>query len=496
MTPQRYTGILCGIAVALTVALAPALAIGSPPDDDITFWVKVALNGDSHVDAAGIEVTTDDGVVTLSGTAQNLATKQYAVQDAEKINGVIGVVDRVELALGWRPDFDIVQDVRHRIINNEMIATSWITVVSSNGAVTLTGKVGSWAEKQEAGIVAVEVRGVRKVNNEITVKYASNRSAKDIKEDVEAKLDLDTYLNGLPVSVTVKDGVVTLSGTVGNEFERDRAEREVRYLAGVSDVKNDLKVEWWENRGARTSRPKTPSDSELRKRVTSTIERDSRINASKVDVDASHGHVTLTGSVPFMYEKRIAEDDATNTIGVAWVTNDLLVTGVHREDNAILTDVHSNLDSDYLLGGMDIATRVHHGTVTLTGDVATKWERQHAEDLITRVPGVKKIRNHLKVDRNQFSDDALTRRITSRLSRNWITAPVREKIDVNVKGGVVTLIGEVDTWAERTEAAQIALHTPGVWSVHDVLAVHGVPYPWDEWDEEILVFEPYYSIWP
>lgn len=485
---------LCGAVVVVATMTAPALA-GSPSDGDIALWVKSALRHDPHVDPAGITVEVKKGIVTLTGGAHNLASKTAALEEAKKIDGVVGIIDELHVSTGWRPDADVAQDVRHRIVNNEMIESSWISTTCKDGTVTMHGKVGSWAEKQEAGIVAGEVRGVRKIVNDLSVDYSGLRSDEEIKQDAEAKLDLDVYLNGLPITVAVNDGVVTLSGSVGSKFEKDRADREVRYLSHVTRVENDLKVEYWEKRGTRTEQPKPPSNHELKKRVKRMLEQDTRVKASKIDVDTASGHVTLSGSVPYSYQKRIAEEDAKHTIGTAWVTNHLLVTGIHREDPSIRSDILSNLDSDYSLSGMGVSAYVKDGTVTLSGYVNSGWEKQHAEEVVTRVRGVKDIKNHIKVEHDQFSDSALVRDVRNRFSHNWITSPVHKDISVSIADGVATLTGDVDTWRERAEAARVALGTAGIWGVHNRTTVRGVAYPWDEWDEEVVVLEPYWWIW-
>jgi osmotically-inducible protein OsmY len=227
-----------------------------------------------------------------------------------------------------------------------------------------------------------------------------------------------------------------------------------------------------------------------------TIEHDGRVDGSKIDVEASHGHVTLIGSVPHMYEKRIIEQDVRNTVGVAWVTDELLVSGVRRGDDAILSDILANLESDYLLNGIDLTIRVHRGVVKLAGDVSNDWEREHAEELVVRIPGVTKIVNDVKVEANHYSNAAAKKKLAERLSQNWITAPVHQAIDVEIENGVVTLTGEVSNWAQRAEAAQISLNTPGIWAVHDNLAVRDVSYPWELWDDEVVVRIPDRPIWP
>jgi len=482
-------------AMAIAVASTPALA-SSPKDIDITTWVKSALRHDPHVDPAGIKIQVRKGVVTLTGGVSNLTAKKFALGEAKKINGVVGVIDELYVKTRYRPDSDIVQDVRHRIVDNAMIESSSIVTVCEDGVVTLTGDVDSWAEKQEAGVIAGEVTGVKKVVNDLSIIYTGTRSDQELKKDAEARLDTDVYLNGLPIKIEVENGVVTLTGSVGSQFEMDRAERKLRYMAEVRDVKNNLTVKFWEKGGTRVKASKPPTDRELKKDVKRALEVDSRVDASKIDVDASYGNVILNGTVPYSYEARVAEQDARDTIGTAWVTDHLTVAGAVRDDFEIRSDILSNFDSDYSLGGMDITVRVNKGAVTLDGYVNTNWEKQHARDVARRIRGVKKVKNHIKVERDQYSDIALANEVRKRLDHNWITSPVHKDIIVSVDGGVATLAGDVDTWSERAEAARVTLGTEGVWSVVNRMTVLGVEYPWDEWVDEVTVVEPYWWVWP
>jgi osmotically-inducible protein OsmY len=493
MKQSRF--VMSSIVLGLCLAgAAPALA-AAPSDSDITTWVQTALRQDHHVDPAGIEIKTDAGVVTLSGSVGNLATRQRALDDVKKIDGVIGVVDKLGVKTTWRPDADIVGDVLNRIIHNQMISTRLIGVTCNEGAVTLTGVVGSWAELQEAGILAAEVQGVRSLDNKLTLEFTGVRSDDDIKKDVESVLDLDVYLNGLPITASVKNGVVTLSGSVGSYFERDRADTEVRYISHLMGVNNQLKVEGKENLGVRIAASMSVSDKELAKRVTSVLTIDSRVDPSKITVTAASGHVTLAGSVPFGYQKRIAEEDARTTMGTAWVTNELLVPGVRRGDASLRSDILSNFDSDYLLSGMDVTVQVKSGRVTLGGYVNNKAEQAHAEEIVARIVGVNEIKNNIKVDQDQFSDMALTRAVRNRLEHNWLTSGVHDNITVTTHDGSATLTGVVNTWSERAQAGRVALQTAGVWNVHNRLSVRGAAYPWDEWDERTLYYSPYYWVW-
>jgi osmotically-inducible protein OsmY len=479
------------LAVFLAVLMASqAFAAHKVEDADMTYWVKDAFLHDPLVDASKITVSTKKGIVTLSGSVDNLASKKYADLEAKKIRGVLGVVNKIGVTPSYRSDADIRNAVRRRILNSAVIESQRMTVTCLDGKVTLAGTVDSWSESEQAGLLASEVRGVKDVKNDIWLEYKTERSDQEIKNDAVAQLKRDVYLSGLPITVTVKDGVITLSGSVGNAYEKDLADSEVRYISHVKNVKNKLKVEWWENRGARKKKT-WPSNDALKKAVWAELDQDTRVDALDITINVSDGHVTLNGSVANYYQKRIAGKDVRNVVGVAWVTDNLFTHVEKREDWAIRDDVQFNLDTDYILESFALNTKVIGGIVTVTGDVNTWYEKMHAGDVAVRVRGVKEVVNEITVHRNAWKQDAqLVKTVKSRLMWNWSTFKVYDKIGVTVKDGVVTLTGDVNTWSERKEAGRVALHTKGVWEVDNQLTVDGYDYPWDEYHYKWSYYEP------
>jgi osmotically-inducible protein OsmY len=468
-------------AVAVLLGgLAPMVAHAAVLDSTINHYVNDALRDDSRVDAAEITVTTKDGIVTLSGTVDNLAAKNYAVLETEKINGVLSVIDRLTVTPAFRLDTDIANSIRRRILNSPVIDSQGINVNCKEGVVTLAGEVNTYVEGRQAGLLASEVGGVKDVKNNIITKWSSDRSDQAIKGDVLAALEQNVYLTGMPFTVTVNDGVVTLSGVVGNAYEKRQAYDSVRWISDVKDVKNDLTVVWYENNGAREER-KIPSDSDIKAAVRKTLDQDSRVNAYDIALSVSYGNVTLNGSVYSHYERDVAERDAKNVVGVGWVTNNLFPSVDRREDWEIAEDIQFNLNTDSLTDGFDLHANVKDAIVTLTGTVHTWYEKSHAYSVASRVRGVKDVINEIAVSSTNWKNDSeLVEAIKSRLKGDWTTWWVLDKIDVTVKSGVATLEGNVNSWDERHKAGDLALHTAGISEVDNRLTVKGVEYPWDE----------------
>lgn len=371
--------------------------------------------------------------------------------------------------------------MKRRILASSAITSEGISVSSNNGNVLLSGGVDDWGEVQQAGLLASEVLGVKSVTNDLVAVWRSERSDQAIKKDAIAALQRDVYLSGLPITVAINDGVISLTGSVGSVFESDRAVQKVRWISNVKGVVSDLKIEGWENRDAR-KQTAWPSDDALKRAVRAELDQDTRVVATDITVRVYEGAVTLDGTVNSYYQRRIAQQDVNDVVGVGLVINNLLVSAVPRSDWQIQNDITFNFDVDFTLEGFQLKSKVKDGVVTLSGEVHDWFEKYHAEDLAAGVVGVKRIINKIAVHQASLKNDqALAKDIANGLKWNWTTWSVRKDIKVSVSNGIATLKGDVDNWSERQEAGRVAFRTDGVWAVDNRLTVNGYDYQWDEW---------------
>jgi osmotically-inducible protein OsmY len=316
----------------------------------------------------------------------------------------------------------------------------------------------------------------------VKVQYRKKRSDDEIKKDVTSTIGRDVYLCGLPISVSVEDGIVTLKGSVGNAYQKDRASDDSLLLENVKDVKNDLEVKPWENENVRKRVP-VPSDEQIEKAVRDELTQDLRVeDPFELSVEVIDGNVTLRGIVPSYYQKRLAGEDTRDVVGVGWVANLLTVRSDWREGSAIRDDIQFEMEVDPVLTGQAISIRVKDGIVTLSGDVNTFYEKLHAAEVASRVLGVREVVNTIEVNRVfTFSDTALTEAVKRRLASNAETLWVVDQIRVEVDNGQAILSGSVDTWSEYREAARVTLFTEGIRGLDNRLTVAGVKRYWEEW---------------
>jgi osmotically-inducible protein OsmY len=214
-----------------------------------------------------------------------------------------------------RTDSQIQKDIIDELKWEPSLQDEDIGVAVHDGVVTLAGFVDSYANKWKAERVASRVKGVKAIANDLEVKLptSSSRPDPDIARAALAALKWNVMVPDDRIKVKVEKGWLTLEGDVDWNFQREEAERSVRYLTGVLGVTNLVSVR---------ARP-TPSD--IKRKIKETLERSAEFDADRITVEVDGHTAVLRGTVRSYAEKRDAERAARNAPGVTEVENDLVV---------------------------------------------------------------------------------------------------------------------------------------------------------------------------
>jgi len=436
------------------------LAKGRPvlEDAEISKAVERSLLFDPVVSPHLIDVKTNQGVVTLSGSVNNLISKERAVKIAETIKGVRAVVNMLEVKTIERSDRDLRDDIKKALMNDSTTETYDIDVKVTNGVATLSGTVDAWVEKKLAAKVAEGVKGLRDLKNDITVKPFEKRTDDEIKHDIRGLLRADVYVNDVLINVNVKDGNVKLSGEVGSLAEKTRAADD-SWVRGVLSVDNkDLDVEWWDlNEARRKTEFVIKSDDEIKKAVRDTLLYDPRVYSFEPHIDVNNGEVTLTGVVDNLMAKRAAKQDAKNTIGVWKVRNFLKVRPPKSPtDSEIKQNILKAFNRDYTLYLYDLTVDVLNQKVFLYGTVDTHFEKSHAEKVASGIHGVIEVENYISIRKpwKWKSDAEIAEDVRDRLF--WDPNLDKDEIEVTVEDGIVNLKGKAMDWFNADSAVHDA----------------------------------------
>lgn len=191
-----------------------------------------------------VRVDTDQGAVRLTGSAPTLLAKDRAAHLAETVKGVTSVDNQLVVTPARPMDADDLESTILQGLIADPVTEGFNVTVEADpeGHVGLTGEVQSQAEKELVGLIAKSVIGVTKLSNRLDVNYERLRGDTDIEAEVESMLAWHAYIDSGLVDVSVRNGAVTLSGTVGSAEEKRRA-AEMAWSAGSRSVNSDaLKV--------------------------------------------------------------------------------------------------------------------------------------------------------------------------------------------------------------------------------------------------------------
>jgi len=372
---------------------------GFVSDQEIIAAIEYELRGDEAVSAHHVNVDSLDGVVTLSGSVAKMLARDRAGEQAATIKGVRAVVNHIEVRSVERSDAAIRKDVEEALFADPATDAYEIDVEVDNAVVTLEGVVHSGVEKMLCEEVAKGIKGIRKVENRITLAYKGERSDETLEAEIERRFASDVWLNAERLDVSVEDGTVTLSGAVPTVDEKSRAYAGA-WVPGVEDVDNDdLSVSWFaENPLERKKQRVNKSDAEIRRAVDDALRYDPRVKSFDITVEVEEGVVALSGEVDHLQAKRSAEKDARNTLGVAEVRNRIKVRpGDHWSAAEIEEAARSALKRDPYVERHELQIYVRNGKVHLYGMVDSMFEKLRASEIASRVKGVVEVHNGLIV---------------------------------------------------------------------------------------------------
>ncbi len=208
-----------------------------------------------------------------------------------------------------------------------------------------------------------------------------------LRQHVIDALEFAPMVDATRIGVTVKDGVVTLSGHVPSYAGKGIAERVALQVRGVRAVVNAIAVRYPDNPGV--------GDEALAERCANVLAWDTHIPDDAVRIKVEKGCVTLTGRVPVYHHKAEIDVALRRLAGVTDIVNLIAVRPTARPD-----DVKAKILAALKRSAKDpdtIRVRVEGDRVILDGTVDVWREREVAEHAARSAPGVATVEDHLTI---------------------------------------------------------------------------------------------------
>jgi osmotically-inducible protein OsmY len=217
----------------------------------------------------------------------------------------------------WQPkgDKDLERDVRDELAFDPRVDVKAIAVSAKSGVVTLSGSAPTYAAKLAACHDAERVSGVNVVveHMDVSLPDMHARSDADLAKAVAGALSWDVEVPEGNIKTSVRDGWVTLEGTVDWQYQRAAADGAVRYLVGVKGVNNRIAVA-----------PSSGRSIDVKQHIKDALTRSAETDAQRITVDtAEGGGVTLRGTIHSWAEREEVMRAAWATPGVRKVQDAL-----------------------------------------------------------------------------------------------------------------------------------------------------------------------------
>jgi osmotically-inducible protein OsmY len=208
----------------------------------------------------------------------------------------------------------------------------------------------------------------------------------EIHQDVRAELSMEQDGAGHTVEISVRYGVVSLTGLVESYARKCAIDRAVRRIVGVKDLRDYLHV--------RPPDGAAPDDGQIEGAANRALGWDVRVPKG-IHAKVTGGVLGLHGSVKRFWQREAAEEAVRNLAGVRDIVNKIFL--LPAAPPAHLTQVEAALRRRLGPASRLISVDVAQGVVTLRGAVPTVAILGELEQAVSSVPGIVRIDNQLQV---------------------------------------------------------------------------------------------------
>lgn len=214
------------------------------------------------------------------------------------------------------------------------------------------------------------------------------KTNEELQRDVQNAIKWEPQLHAAEIGVTAKDGVVTLMGTVDAYYKKIEAENAAKNVDGVKAVVEEIEIKYSSN---------VMSDEDIANNVLKPLIDNWNVPHEKIQVKVEKGWVTLEGQVTWNYQKEAANKSVGHLTGVKGVTNRIKIKS-EVQDEIEKKNIVRALASNWTLHSENIFIKVDGTKVTLTGAVSSLFQKDLAEKIVWKTPGIWSVDNQLIVE--------------------------------------------------------------------------------------------------
>lgn len=212
-------------------------------DLDIKNDILAELDWDPEVEMSNIGVSVVDGAVTLSGSVYTYPERKAAEAAAKRVKGVISIAEDIEVILASGVHYDdssLATRIAHVLEWDPALPHENIQAEVRDGAVTLTGEVKWYYQRETVEAHVSRIAGVKSMTNLLQV--AGHAAKREVKREIVRALHRSADLEAANIDISVQGGRVTIGGHVKALYEKELVKNAVWKAPGVTAVEEHLSV--------------------------------------------------------------------------------------------------------------------------------------------------------------------------------------------------------------------------------------------------------------
>jgi osmotically-inducible protein OsmY len=208
-----------------------------------------------------------------------------------------------------------------------------------------------------------------------------------IEQDVMDEVSWDPSLNANQITASVKDGIVSLRGSVPHYFEKSRAEAAAQRVSGVRAVVDQVEVNMMGSY--------LRSDEQIANATLSVLQA-SYSSPKDIKVTVENGWVTLNGESEWNFQRMSADHLVTQLMGVRGLTNNISITSAVQPSD-VKANIEDALKRSAESESQRVLVSVEGDKVVLSGSVDSLSDLRDVQEAVWMAPGVRSVESQLFV---------------------------------------------------------------------------------------------------